>query len=491
MAVSGGRSMSLPSANPFKFFGWTVAAYGCIAAAMLTALGMVIVGAEHDLDLVRLTLLHSEINRLRTHAMRSVRIIEASLSNSVAEEDPLSKRRVDYSDALRSHWATSVFKDDSRDYSAVINSGGRIVLHSHHDREGNLLGPTWYNQVVVEAGPDVVDTANKELTGGSRCYDVEVPISLGSVRVGTYHTGLSRAWLESELQVKQRQTWLRWSGIVAFMVAVVLAAGVSQFYITRRLVMYREAAKLARGRRFSEIGQLMAGIAHEIRNPLNAMRLNLHVLSRSHERAAALQPPNPDLGDIDSATVVRETNEEIERIEGLIRVLLGYARPDRSEAEILDLVHESRSILSFLQLSLERAEVVLRLQLPSLPVTVIIDRERLRQVLLNLVNNAKEAIGPGGTIDIEVRGGPKVAEIVVADNGPGVPASSRERIFELLYTTKQLGTGLGLALVRRFVEEAGGTVVCEPNEPQGARFVIRLATVSDAPLLPCESTQTE
>ena len=91
-----------------------------------------------------------------------------------------------------------------------------------------------------------------------------------------------------------------------------------------------------------------------------------------------------------------------------------------------------------------------------------------------MLNNAREAAGPCGQIDVRGACRRDQVEIVVADNGRGVPAAERQRIFDPLHSTKDLGTGLGLSLVKRFVEEAHGTVVCEDNEPSGGRFRIDL-----------------
>ncbi len=355
-------------------------------------------------------------------------------------------------------------------------------MHSDPSREGMLTGPAWYDSVVTEASSDddeddVVDSSNDALTGGKRAIDVRVPIFHEEREIGSYHSGLSYDWLTKELNEKQGQTKRIWGWLVTIMSAIVLVAGISLFHITRRLTVFSEAVKVARVRRFAEIGQLMSGIVHEIRNPLNAMRLNLHVLARHQQRIRDQNGPNAsgDLGDPEE--VIRETNREIERVEGLMRILLGYARPDQPQNENLDMRQELRSILGFLKPSLERAEVVLRAELPDQPVMINMDRDRLRQIVLNLVNNAKDATGHGGHIEVRVTCRDEVVELIVSDDGPGVPPGDRERIFEPFFSTKEFGTGLGLALVKRYVEDVGGSITCEQRPPHGAMFRIHLSPV--------------
>jgi two-component system, NtrC family, sensor histidine kinase HydH len=109
---------------------------------------------------------------------------------------------------------------------------------------------------------------------------------------------------------------------------------------------------------------------------------------------------------------------------------------------------------------------------------VYIDRNRLRQILLNLLNNAREAVGEDGRIDVTIQSDHESVIIEVADNGPGVAASDRNRIFEPFFSTKELGTGLGLPLVRRFIEEAGGTIEYVERDSGGACFRL---TLQEAP----------
>lgn len=448
---------------------WVAAAYLFVGLSLLGVLGMALWGMYHDFNLVSLTFSQSEVNRLRTHAVRTVAGIIAS------ELKPTEGQNIDYlanSVYLRSHWGRTIPKDDSHLYACVVDMNGKVIAHSNPAREGRQLQPVWYERTVETLGEDIVETKAEALTD-QWAYDVRAPIFLDNKEIGSYHSGLNKAWLEAELQDLRSQTRQVWTLILCAMVVLVLLAAFVLFQITRRATVLGQAVKVSRLRRFAEIGQLMAGIVHEIRNPLNAMRLNLHVLGQQQERQARESDDSHHDDTVNTTDIIRETNREIERVEALMRILLGYARPDQPNNETLDMRSEVQATLTFLAPVLEKAEVMVRLIPSDKPLLIYMDRDRLRQVILNLVSNAKDATGPGGHIQVSMTGAGEHTLLTVSDDGPGVPASERERIFEPFYSTKDLGTGLGLALVRRFIEEVGGAVTCERNEPRGAKFILR------------------
>jgi signal transduction histidine kinase len=448
---------------------WLLAAFASLAAALLMVSLLVLWGVSRDLLQVRETLTDSEMNRLRTHATRTVTYIQEYLRK---EDDPTAIQRVQGYDWLRKNWSRFVTPDQSRLYAAIVDPRQRIVLHSDPAREGPTLEPNWYDRSVAEAGDDVVDTHSTTLTGGRRALDVRVPIEIDDKPVGYYHSGLSYDWLDREMAERREAILTTWAWISAGIIVLISFAGLCLFQISRRMVFLREAVVLMRMRRFAELGQLVAGLAHEIRNPLNAIMLNNHVVGRFLTQLGRDEQYRESATE--QALIMKETTQEIERVEGMLRMLLGYARPAESHLERLDVGQEVRSVLVFLKTSLDRADVMIKAKAPEQVAWVEFDRDRLRQILLNLVSNAKDAVGAGGVIDIEVRPGPEAIEVSVADNGPGVPSADRERVFEPFFTTKETGAGLGLALVRRYLEESGGSIACESNEPRGARFRVRL-----------------
>lgn len=448
--------------------------YASMGAMLVLVIGMSAWGVWHDLHQIHDTLLSSEMNRLRTHALRTVVRIQDQFRDS--DGSTLGPHSLQPEKFLRQHWQRSVIADDSRLYAAIVDSTGLIVLHSDSSLEGQRLDTAWYEQTVDEAGDDVVLTRAAALTNNSLAYDVTVPIVVRGEQLGSYHSGLSATWLANELTERRVASQRVWGVLLALIGLTVGVASWSLYRLSHKQAMLTEAVKLTRVRRYAEIGQLMAGIAHEIRNPLNAMRLNLHVLGQQVVSNVS-DLPDYDDASLDATTIIAETNREIERVEGLMRILLGYARPDQSHNEDLDLRQEVEATLVFLKTMLERADVVVRARFPDQRVHVHMDRDRLRQILINLINNAKEAVDALGVIDVECLSDGRVAELLVKDNGSGIPPNLRERVFDPFFSTRELGTGLGLAIVRRYVEDAGGTIRCEANSPRGATFRIALPAV--------------
>lgn len=447
-----------------SIYRWNVLAYSCIVAALVAVLGITGWGAYRDFSDVRHTLLQERLGRLRSHAARTVSRIQDRLAQPDHTLD-----NFDSDGWLREHWQTSVYADASRLYAAVIDPSGNIVMHSDPSREGEHLPLNWYTRAAPEVGEEVVETGEPLLTGGEAAYDINIPIFSHDEEIGAYHSGMSRVWFHDVLAAKNRETSRRWLGILALMLVVVSLAGVSLFQIIKRTVKMEQSLQLARERRLAELGQLVAGIAHEIRNPLNAIRLNLHALGRMHQFDGR-QTEEED-------AIIGSTNSEIERLEGLMKIMLGYARPEQARNEDIDVRSELEGTLQFIRPVFDREDIALEVDLPADPAFVHMDRNRFRQIVLNLLNNAKEAAGEAGRVEVRLRQQFGKVEVMVADNGPGVPADLREQIFEPFFTTKELGTGLGLALVKRFVDEVGGVVSYDDNQPRGAQFHIAFTEV--------------
>ena len=218
--------------------------------------------------------------------------------------------------------------------------------------------------------------------------------------------------------------------------------------------------------RLATIGQFSAGIGHELRNPLGVIESSLFLL-RQH-----LGPETASLPHV--AKHLDRIGGEVVRANKTIQDLLDLARnrpPRRHPTKLRQLV-ESATANALLP-------AMVRVTVTSLPddLAVHVDPDQIQQVLVNLFTNAAQAMPQGGRIEVAAEALPSTdaASIRVHDDGPGIPAEVRHRVFEALFTTKAKGSGLGLALCRRIVEAHGGSIQLAPTDA-GAAFVLVLPT---------------
>jgi len=223
----------------------------------------------------------------------------------------------------------------------------------------------------------------------------------------------------------------------------------------------RMREEMTRLDRLASLGRLSAGIAHEIRNPLTGITLLLDDL---HDRPTF---------DAESREMMKKALEEIERMEKLINALLNYATPPRSEFHEIDINLIIEETLLFFRLACEKSGVSLVSSLESIP-RLILDPDKIRQMLLNLLRNSLIATDSGGEITVATCLKDGMAELVVSDSGQGIPAEDIDHIFEPFFTRSRGGTGLGLSITQRIVEEHHGTITVASTKGAGTVFTIRL-----------------
>ncbi len=449
---------------------YSIATFLCMTIALSCIVGLGAWGAVRDLRRGRESLLQAEIAEANSHSERTVRRIERDLVEGKIAPDFSDLRSQGW---LTSHWKSDIVAEAEWAYAAVEDGSHHLVAHSMPSLAGGRLPSDWYQRRVSVAGSDVVETNLTALTGGLPAFDVRLPITFNGRTVGVYHCGLSHDWFNATATADEEFALFGWLVVVGGAALVVLLAIGSLYVITRQAAALQRGLDLADMRRMTELSQLIIGLAHEVRNPLNAIRLNLHAIGRVHRGEARL--PDEELN-----AIVRESVWEIGRVSALIGEMLGYARSEPPRAEDVDLNAEVRGALDLVKHVMEDQHVAVVARMGGETRLVRIDRARLRQILLNLLNNAREAVGKGGRIEIDVHRAGRSIELVVSDNGPGVPVAHRRRIFEPFYSTKELGIGLGLALVKKFVDECGGSITYEGGESSRGRFVVRFPEVRAA-----------
>ena len=236
-----------------------------------------------------------------------------------------------------------------------------------------------------------------------------------------------------------------------------------------RLQISESHAIIQRQEKLAALGGLAAGVAHEIRNPLTAIKFRLFSLRKS---LAALKSENEDV------TVIAG---EINRLERIVKDFLQFARPSEPELVNLPVSRVIEEVRDLLKSQLEKAAIQLNLEAAD-GLWVRADAQQLKQVLINLIQNAAESIGREGTItlrgvkDRDSLGGASmpVAVIEIADTGKGIPPEVRKRLFDPFFTTKEGGTGLGLPIAARIVEMHGGELRYETQLNRGTTFKLLL-----------------
>lgn len=223
--------------------------------------------------------------------------------------------------------------------------------------------------------------------------------------------------------------------------------------------------EIRRAEQLAAVGQLAAGMAHEIRNPLTSIKML--VQAAAEDKLGALPPD--DLAVID---------REIRRVERSLQTFLDFARPPRPSKASVDLRTVVRETIELTRGRVAKQRVEVRFAPPINAIVVDADAAQLRQVLVNLVLNALDAMPGGGTLSIELDTNGSMVEARISDTGPGIAPEIAKRLFQPFASTRDTGLGLGLVISRRIIEDHGGTISSENLSP-GARFTIRLPRIGN------------
>jgi signal transduction histidine kinase len=228
----------------------------------------------------------------------------------------------------------------------------------------------------------------------------------------------------------------------------------------------RAQVEARRSERLAALGQLSAGLAHEIRNPLGVIKGSAETLNRKLEKSNPL-----------ASELAGYISSEVNRASALVTRFLDFARPLRTETRPLQLTLLLDQALDSVAGQWQGGTIAVRREYQEGLPLVPLDENLCEQVFVNLVQNAYEAMGSeGGALGVQVsavrRNGRKGVEVRLKDTGPGIPAELREQVFNPFVTTKKTGVGLGLSIVSKIVDEHRGTIRLENADGNGACFVI-------------------
>jgi signal transduction histidine kinase len=223
--------------------------------------------------------------------------------------------------------------------------------------------------------------------------------------------------------------------------------------------------RLLREARTQAIANLGDSVAHEIRNPLNSIHMNVQLL----REGLSARPLDEQGLDRTAATVQRE----IKRLDGVVRDFVQFSRPPALRLDLGSINHVVRAALDVLDAQMKEKKLRVRTDLQSArPVNM--DRDRIQRAIYNVLLNAVQALPVGGEIVCRSRDEARHCVLEISDNGPGLDPAKSSNIFHLFYTTKPGGTGLGLPIANRIVEEHGGRMAVASAPGQGATFAFFL-----------------
>jgi PAS domain S-box-containing protein len=224
----------------------------------------------------------------------------------------------------------------------------------------------------------------------------------------------------------------------------------------------RIGSQLHVSERLAALGRVTAGVAHEVKNPLNSMRLWLEVLK-------ANMPVDPE-----PQQAVKMLDSEIDRLDRAVKTFLNFTRPVELKLEETDLRILLDEVLDAARPAITKAGIELRVELPSLFPRVLVDSQLIHQAVLNLLLNASDFTSAGGRITLGLRRNGEFAVISVSDSGKGISLEDQKKIFQLFFTTRPGGTGIGLANTFRFVQLHNGRIEFDSEPGRGTTFRLEL-----------------
>jgi len=218
---------------------------------------------------------------------------------------------------------------------------------------------------------------------------------------------------------------------------------------------------------YTEIARLAGALAHEIKNPLSTIRLNMELLAEEFGEADSPR-------DRRALRKVDVVQQECQRLQDLLDDFLNFAKVRRLKLEPTDLNGLLRQVLAFFGPKAAEARIDLVDYLSSDLPTVLLDREAFHAALLNLVLNAEQAMPDGGQLVVRTYGTPDGVALDMIDTGVGMDEKTRSQIFDAFFSTKRGGSGLGLPMTRKIIEAHGGSISLQSEPAHGTQFTIKL-----------------
>ena len=351
-------------------------------------------------------------------------------------------------------------RQSNSEFVAFLDSNLNVVAHTDRDR----IGQQEKEPLVLRAKVDgQLFSQIVESGGGKRYFEVVKPVALDESNLGFLKIGLSLGSMEVAWHNSLR-------AIITLGLAIVAAGilGMAAILYNQQSHMQEVKAleiEVLHRERLSALGNLAATVAHEIRNPLNAISMGLQRLKVEFQ-------PTDDQEQYSRVTELMLG--EVHRLNSIVEQFLSLARPLEIKPEALRVQDVLNELATLVEGEAQQSKVQIRVVAPLTLPPLKADREYLRQTLLNLILNGLQAMPEGGTLTLKANTSNGNFLISVTDTGIGIAPENRRRIFEPYFTTKAKGSGLGLAIARRIIEAHGGTITVLSETDQGCCFQICL-----------------
>ncbi|MFB3887081.1 MAG: nitrogen regulation protein NR(II) [Thermodesulfobacteriota bacterium] len=303
------------------------------------------------------------------------------------------------------------------------------------------------------------------LAKGEEVFEVVKPFFLQDKPLGLIRIGYSSKEIDPLLSQVKKNVIL---SIIFFLILGISAITLIWINQNRHLKNVKEMEdRIQLAERLSSLGHLAAGVAHEIRNPLNAIGMGLQRLKREFL-------PQEESQKEEYLSFMELISKEIRRVNEIIEQFLSLSRPFELTLKPSSLQDLLKNLTTLLQEEASSRGIQIQTGMsPNLPL-IRMDTEKLTQAFLNIMKNGMEAMEPGGILRVETQSFKDQVEISFSDSGSGIPSEQMEKIFNYYYTTKEKGVGLGLPIAHRIIEAHGGQLKVESRVGVGTKVTVRL-----------------
>jgi len=348
-------------------------------------------------------------------------------------------------------------------YVQIINDQKKLL--SSVGKPNHTLKEDDFNYKDILAGK--IKIASREVNyGEQKILDLAAPLFLDKTIVGIVRMGLDRGSMDKIIAETKKNIFV----FMVFIVIIALLSMMLLYYDQNRHLsgIIEIERRLEKAERLSSLGQLAAGVAHEIRNPLNAISIATQRLKKDFVPVE----PNKEEDFNNLSGVIKD---EIKRLNGIIEEFLSFSKSRRLELRDFSITEILQKIVSLLREEAQDRGVIIETKWRESPAVIPVDINKIQQAFLNLIKNAMESIPAQGKISITVdKEGKNYIIVRISDTGCGMAADEIERIFSPEYTTKEKGVGLGIPLASEILRGHGGEIRVISREGEGTTFEVIL-----------------